>query len=135
MAQRIERNGTVLAYNIIDVEHIPGSTNIADRLSRQFEGHAKENGDGSEWTVDPAWELTAGLPQEAFNVTVSEENGTLLEHFKDEPLYQDMIEALLSLQQSNTSLQEQKKAQHRALQYMIEEGKLWRIGGGTKMRA
>jgi hypothetical protein len=99
----------VLAYNIIDVEHIPGTTNIADSLSRQFEGHPKEDRDGSEWTVDPAWELTMGLPRDALNATVLEEHSALLECFKDKPLYWGVIKALLNLQDTKSSLHKEKE--------------------------
>jgi intracellular sulfur oxidation DsrE/DsrF family protein len=51
----------VLAHNIVDVRHIPGVTNIADGLSRQFESTPKLAGDGSEWEVDSDWESRAGL--------------------------------------------------------------------------
>jgi hypothetical protein len=32
-------------------------------------------------------------------------------------------------------LRERKRARHRAARYMIEEGKLWYVGGGTGTRA
>jgi len=38
----------ILAYNIVDVHHIPGITNIANGVSRQYEGTPKGFGDGSE---------------------------------------------------------------------------------------
>ena len=51
----------VLAHNIVDVRHVPGITNKADGISRQYEGTPKSRGDGSEWDVDPDWESGAGL--------------------------------------------------------------------------
>ena len=48
----------VLAHNIVDVCHIPGKINIADGISRQYEGMVKVPDDGSEWTVTPDWEET-----------------------------------------------------------------------------
>ena len=38
----------VLAHNIVNVQHIPGKVNIADGVSRQYEGTDKTPGDGSE---------------------------------------------------------------------------------------
>jgi hypothetical protein len=38
----------VLAHNIVDVRHIPGITNIADGISRQYENTPKSGRDGSE---------------------------------------------------------------------------------------
>ena len=35
---------------------------------------------------------------------------------------------------SGAGLQERKRARHRAAQYMIEEGKLWFVAGGTCMQ-
>ena len=51
----------VLAHNIVDVRHIPGITNIADGISRQYEGTPKTGDDNSEWDVDSNWESGAGL--------------------------------------------------------------------------
>jgi reverse transcriptase-like protein len=51
----------VLAHNIVDVRHIPGVTNIADGISRQYENIPKSGTDGNEWDVDPDWESRAGL--------------------------------------------------------------------------
>ena len=61
----------VLAYNIIDVHHIPGITNIADGVSRQYEGTPKGFRDGSEWTVSPNINNTIGVVQDLFQVEVS----------------------------------------------------------------
>jgi hypothetical protein len=51
----------VLAHNIIDVHHIPGITNIADGISRQYEEAPKSDTDGSRLDMDPDWESRAGL--------------------------------------------------------------------------
>ena len=125
---------SVLAHNIIDVRHVPGVTNIADGISRQYENTEKMDGDGSEHTVSPDWERKAGLTYDIHCVTPSTENATLRERFKSEPLFLDVIDALEGVRNSK-SLREQKRAQHRALHYMIEDGKLWYIAGGTRARA
>jgi hypothetical protein len=124
----------VLAYNIIDVRHIPGVTNIADGVSRQYEGTPKGFGDGSEWMVSPDIDEVTGIIQDLFQVEVSPETTALKERFVDEPLFLEVINALLELDQG-TKLQERKRARHRASQYSIEEGRLWFIGGGTRIRA
>jgi Reverse transcriptase (RNA-dependent DNA polymerase) len=41
----------------------------------------------------------------------------------------------MSLSPSKLRLREQKRAQHRVAQYMIDKGKLWFLGGGTRTRA
>ena len=124
----------VLAYNIVDVRHIPGVTNIADGVSRQYEGTPKGFGDGSEWTVSPDIDDTIGVVQDLFQVEVSLEAATLRERFASEPLFLEVINALLELDHG-TKLQERKRARHRASQYTIENGRLWYIGGGTRIRA
>ena len=125
---------SVLAHNIIDVRHVPGVTNIADGISRQYEGTEKTNGDGSEFTVSPDWERTARLTHDVYCVTPSTENAALRDQFKLEPLFLNVIDVLEGVKNSR-NLREQKRAQHRALHYMIEDGRLWYIAGGTRARA
>ena len=124
----------VLAHNIIDVRHIPGITNIADGLSRQFENTPKMAGDGSEWDVDSDWESRAGLVFGINYTTISPTIQSLRDRFATTPLFRDVIDALEDIQ-SGLGLRERKRARHRAARYMIEEGKLWFIGGGTRTRA
>ena len=113
----------VLAYNIVNVTHVSGTTNIADGLSRQYEGIPESEGDGSEWTVEPGWERATGIPRDTFMVTPTEEASQLLKCFMDEPLYVQVVEALLNLP-SNATVKQCTKAEHRATQYMIDKGKL-----------
>ena len=82
------------------------------------------------------WEATAGLTHNLFHVANagSEEMSTLRDHFQDVPMLLEVIDALLELDQG-TSLQKRKQARHRASEYMIDEGKLWRIAGGHCTRA
>jgi transposase InsO family protein len=125
---------SVLAHNIIDVRHVPGVTNIADGISRQYENTEKASNDGSEYTVSPDWERQAGLTYDVYYTTLSSDNAALRERFKSEPLFLDVIDALEGIKHSK-NLREQKRAQHRALHYMIEDDKLWYIAGGTRARA
>jgi hypothetical protein len=69
----------VLAYNIVDVCHIPGITNTADSISRQYEGTPKGLGDGSEWTVSPDIDEITGIVQNLFQVENSTEAASLQE--------------------------------------------------------
>ena len=100
---------SILAYKIVDVHHIPGITNIANSISRQYEGTPKGFGDGSEWRVSPNIDEATGVVQELFMVNVPPEISTLREHFADEPLFLEVINALLELHQG-TKLQEWKQA-------------------------
>ena len=121
----------VLAHNIINVRHVPGVTNIADGLSRQHEGQPHTETDGSTWSVSPDWEEREGLVVGIHNVAVSKEMESLLQCFEKEPLFKTVIEAL-ELVNGETSIKEKKRARHWASEYMIEDGKLWHVGGGTK---
>jgi hypothetical protein len=125
---------SVLAHNIVDVRHVPGITNIADGISRQFENIEKTDANGRDYTVSPDWEKQAGLAYDVYYTTPSTENAALRERFKAEPLFLSVIDALEGVK-SNKNLREQKRAQHRALHYMIEDDRLWFIAGGTKIRA
>ena len=125
---------SVLAHNITDVRHVPGVTNIADGISRQFEGKDKAGDTGSEYTVSPDWERQAGLAYDVYYTAPSPGNTELRDRFKSEPLFLDVIDALEGIT-SSRSLREQSRARHRALGYMIEDNKLWFLAGGTKTRA
>jgi hypothetical protein len=61
----------VLAHNITDIHHVPGITNIANGLSRQYEDMPKSDTDGSTWDVDPDWESRAGLAYSINCISIS----------------------------------------------------------------
>ena len=125
----------VLAHNIVDVRHIPGKINIADGVSWQYEGTDKVPGDGSEWTVTPDWEEVTGLVHDLYLVAEQPDLTVLKKRFAGEPLFLDVIDAIVGLASNDTTLREKKRAQHRKTQYMLEDGKLWFIGGGSGTRA
>ena len=117
-ATHVRWRDAVLAHNIVDVWHIPGITNITDGLSRQHEGQPHTETDGSTWSVSPDWEEREGLVMGIHSVAV---------------LFKTVIEAL-ELINEETSIKEKKRARHWASEYMIEDGKLRHVGGGTKAR-
>jgi hypothetical protein len=124
----------VLAHNIIDVRHIPGVTNIADGISRQYENTPKAEGDSSEWDVDSDWESGAGLVYGINYMSIPPATQSLRDRFTTTPLFKDIIDALEGIQ-SELGLWERKRARHRSARYMIEDGKLWFVGGGTRTQA
>ena len=124
----------VLAHNIIDVQHIPGITNIADGLSCQYENTPKQEGDGSKWDVDLDWESRAGLVYRINYMSVPPATQSLRDRFSNTPVFRDVINTLEGIQ-SEAGLRERKRARHMAAWYMIDEGKLWFMGGGTCMCA
>jgi len=125
----------VLAHNIVDVCHIPGKINITDGISQQYEGMDKSPGDGSKWTVMPDWEETTGLVHDLYHVAESLDLTVLQERFKGKPLFLNIIDAIIGLSSNNMTVQEKKRAQHQKTQYMLDEGKLWFVGGGSGTRA
>ena len=124
----------VLAYDIVNVKHVPGVNNIADGVSRQYEGTVKEHGDGSEWDVCPDPDMLTGVVQDLFQVAVPTEHLNLYARFANEPIFAHIIDALLELNHG-TRIRDRKRAQHNAVNYQIDEGRLWFIGGGNKTRA
>ena len=127
----------ILAHQITDVRHVPGQLNVvADVLSRANEGANKDNNDGSEWTVSEDWETNTGLTHDIFQTTNANtpEVANLRECFKDEPIFAEDIDTILELDQG-TNLRQKKRARHRASEYMIEDGRLWRVAGGHSTRA
>jgi hypothetical protein len=127
----------ILAHQIVDIRHVPGKSNVvADGLSRADEGSDNEEGDGSDWTVSEDWEANVGLTHDIFQLSNDEttEIANLRERFKDEPIFAEVIDAILGMDQ-HTGLRQKKRARHRASEYMIENGKLWRVAGGHGTRA
>ena len=55
--------------------------------------------------------------------------------FEGEPLYLDIIDVIVGLSFCNAMVREKKRAEHRKTQHMIEDGKLWFIGGGSGTQA
>ena len=121
----------VLAHNIIDVRHRPGRLNVvADGLSRKFINVPKELGDGHEWTVSEDWEAHTRLANDILAIHTSPLESTyhaLRTRFADERVFIEVIDSILQLDKGK-SLRVQKRARHKAKGYMIEEGRLWKVG-------
>ena len=109
---------------------------VADGLSQAGVGLENSEGDSSEWTVSEDWEANVGLTHNIFYTTNPEtsETAKLRERFKNEPIFAEVIDAILELDQ-NTDLKQKKRARHRASEYMIEDGRLWRVAGSHSTRA
>jgi RNase H-like domain found in reverse transcriptase/Reverse transcriptase (RNA-dependent DNA polymerase) len=90
---------SILAYNIVDIRHVPGKLNVvADGLSRKWEGTAPTPGDGSEWTVSENWEARTGLVNDIMHVAEANPTAEKLQaHFTNEPVFQEVIEAIFNL--------------------------------------
>src|ERR1700692_3646464 len=96
--------------------------------SRKDEGQPHWPGDNSEWSVTPDWETTRGLAYDLFTVAgaPTELHCQLRERFKNENIFIEVIDALLGIDDFST-VQDHKRAQHKAEGYLIEDGKLWRL--------
>ena len=96
-----------------------------------WEGQQRVEGDGSEWSVNEDWEACTGLANDILFITTEDPTiDDLREQFKDEPVFKEVIEAIYDLDQG-VELQKRSRARHRASEYIIDQGKLWRTRGGT----
>src|SRR6267154_2136499 len=131
---------SILAHNIVDVRHVPGKLNvIADGLSWQWEGQPRDEGleDGSAWTVSEDWEAHSSIINDILFLnkdTNLNTSSSLRQRFINEPVFLQVIESIKQVD-STKPLRDRKRAKHRASQYLIEDGKLWCLHGGTTMRA
>jgi hypothetical protein len=124
----------VLAHNIVDVRHRPGRLNVvADGLSRKFVNTPKEQGDGHEWTVSEDWEARTRLANDILVIQTTQPDSTysaLRTRFADEKVFIEVIDSILELDHGQ-SLRVRKRARHKARGYMIDNGRLWKIGDGS----
>ena len=127
-----------MAYQITDVCHRPGRLNpVADGLSHKFMNLSVEDGNRHEWTVSEDWEERTRLTGDI--LIISENNlvleatmihAAMLERFLEEKVFKEIIGSLLELDH----LCDRKRAQHKAKGYMVEDGKLWKVGDQNSVR-
>lgn len=125
----------ILAHNIVAVRHIPGKLNVvADGLSRQWDTADRTQEDGTQWSVDPDPKALSGLVNDMFTVDSIDENyQKLRERFTNEPVFLEVIDAILNID-TRANPRDRSKARHRASQYIVENGRLWRIYGRNSIR-
>ncbi|KAG2738033.1 hypothetical protein P692DRAFT_201731996, partial [Suillus brevipes Sb2] len=98
-------------------------------------GRPRAEGDGSAWSVSEDWESAHGLVNDLLLVQLTDSMvSDLRERFAQEPLFLEVIEALQDLDGDKPE-RERHRARHRALGYMIDEGRLWKIADGKSTRA
>jgi hypothetical protein len=130
----------IIAHKIVDMRHVPGKLNvITDGLSWQWEGQPRDVGlkDGSEWTVSEDWEANLGLTNDILLTESTAQQKPvrpLQEWFTNKPVFLEVVESILGMNEMKP-LRDRKRAMHWVSQYLIEDGKLWRLRGGTMVRA
>ena len=82
--------------------------------------------DGSAWTVCEDWETSWGIVNDLFRVDLEQVTATLQSCFADEPLFLEVVDAILDLDGSKLECA-RKCARHQAEGYLIEDGCLWHI--------
>ena len=85
-----------------------------------------KEGDGSDWTVCEDWESGTGIVNDLLTIDSTIE--PLCEHFQNKLVFLEVIDALHRLTGHITDSKCQR-AQHQALGYMINKGKLWHVPG------
>ena len=128
----------IIAHQIVDVRHVPGKINVvADGLSRRWEGQEPQEGEGDSWTVNPDRDETVGLTNDVLltlDTGSNEQIKALRTRLKNEHLFIEVIDAITARDSAKT-VRDRRRARHRASQYVLEEGKLWKLHGGTSTRA
>ncbi|KIJ45534.1 hypothetical protein M422DRAFT_81932, partial [Sphaerobolus stellatus SS14] len=89
--------------------------------------------EGEDYDVDPGWESMHGVINDIFTVHIKETPTGIMEHFAEEPYFLEIIEWLEEGGSGGSSdEQTRKRMQHKARDYMVKDGKLWRIVRGRQ---
>lgn len=128
---------SVLGHQIVDVRHIPGRTNVVgDGISRRAEGLPRHPDDGSAWSVCEDWETRQGLVNDIFAVAAdSSSPDPLATRFAGEPMFLEVIQALQDRFDEGLEPRARQRALHRSSQYLVADGRLWRLRGSLGRRA
>ncbi|QRV96465.1 Retrovirus-related Pol polyprotein from transposon [Ceratobasidium sp. AG-Ba] len=127
---------SIIAHNIVGVKHRPGSENrVCDALSRMYEGRPDDNtGPGAALSVDPGWEAAKGIINDVYHLVNNTPTAELIRRFANDSFFTDILMYLLfDAGSDDTASADEERAKrrraHRAEGYMVEDGKLWLVGG------
>ena len=124
---------SIVSQNIVDIRHRPGVTNVVvDAISRKWaEARGPSTGNnGADWLVQLDWEAGKGIINNIMHVEEgtdgdAEIHAAMQEQFKDDPWLREVVEALTDGKLGNIC--SRCRARHCALNFTIEDGKLWQI--------
>ncbi|KAF8593175.1 hypothetical protein BDV93DRAFT_399171, partial [Ceratobasidium sp. AG-I] len=117
--------------------HRPGVDNrVCDALSRMYESRPDdETAPGRAVSVDPGWEAGKGLVNDVCHLVDDRPASDLLTRFAGDPFFTDILLYLLfdtgSIEGSPSpeETRAMRKRAHRAEGFLVEDGKLWSVGG------
>src|SRR6266481_3131314 len=124
---------SIICRNIVDIWHRPGVSNVvADVISRKWsEARGPSTGkDGADWTVWPDWEASKGIVNNIMLIgdrmdREVEVHTGMHECFKEDPWLSEVVEALTDGNLGD--IHTRCRAKHHALNFMIEDSKLWHV--------
>ncbi|KAI0342575.1 hypothetical protein BDW22DRAFT_1299298, partial [Trametopsis cervina] len=110
---------------------------VADGVSRRGEDAPAAPGEGGDWSVSEDWEGRKGLVNDLLQLSVSDDClPALSARFQDEPVFREVIAAFeLLADGSGADERTKRRAEHKVGQYVIADGKLWQLRGGSPWRA
>ncbi|KLO15839.1 hypothetical protein SCHPADRAFT_824099, partial [Schizopora paradoxa] len=121
---------SILAHNIVDVQHRPGIENpAADAISQMWQNRLHFLGDGSDWSVVPDWEARDKSAHPIFLVTPSEDEISphpLEIRFTNDSFFMPIVLYLLG-KPAGASVRERKRSKHRAESFFIQDDKLFKL--------
>ncbi|KAF8576489.1 hypothetical protein K439DRAFT_1271399, partial [Ramaria rubella] len=122
---------SIVMRNIVSIKHRAGMENQADGLSRKWDEGQETSGEGEDIEITPDWEEEKEVWNDLFTImTADEGNRKVHECFADDPYFADIAAWLTTLQTTTTlTTAESCQACQQSLEYMVDDRKLWRVGG------
>lgn len=102
---------------------------VADGISRGF-GEEHREKDGSRWSVEADWHSRSGLTNSLWMIAGRQEDEATEElraRFEGDVFFEPIVETLLG-KPRGSSIKETRHAMKRAREFMIDEGRLWKVG-------
>ena len=132
-ATHMQWEESITCRNLVDIQHRPGVTNVvADAISRKWaEVRGPSTGkDGADWSVQPDWEAKNGIINYVMHVEEeidreAETQAAMRVHLRDDPWLREVVNALTDGELGD--IHSRCRARHRALNFTIEDSKLWCI--------